>query len=127
MLSGTTSKAAIKKGGASVHPCLAAADGRSPLNKTEMSFFCVSGAQDDNGKFNFRTTKNTFLAKGVGTEAEKLNGNQALHNLQVADAVAFELQQSRAARDWSKELGKRNTVQSLGKLCPDRNRCARTG
>ncbi len=82
-------------------------------NKTAMSFFCVSGGQDGSGKFNFRTTKNTFLAKGVGTKAEKLNGSQALHNLQVADTVAFELEESRAARDWSKEIGKETRCKLL--------------
>ena len=38
MLSGTTHKAAIKKGGAS---CLAAADGRSPLNNNYVALNAV--------------------------------------------------------------------------------------
>ena len=75
-------------------------------SKTAVSFFCISGAQDDNGKFSFRTTKNTCLAKGIGTKAEKLNGDAVLQNLQVEDTVAFELQAARAARDWSKEPAK---------------------
>ena len=75
-------------------------------NKAAMSFFCISGAQDDKGKFSFRSTKNTYIAKAIGTKAEKLNSDAALHNLQVADTVAFELQQSKAARDWSQEPGR---------------------
>ena len=59
-------------------------------NKTEVSFFCLSGVQDHNGKFSFRTTKSTLLAEGIGTNAEELNGNHALHKLQVADTVAFD-------------------------------------
>ena len=74
-------------------------------SKKAVSFFCVSGAQDADGKFIFRTTKNTFLAKSVGTKAQKLNSNAALHNLQDVDTVAFEVQAGKAARDWSTELG----------------------
>ena len=76
------------------------------LNKAAVSFFCISGAQDDKGKFIFRSTKNTYIAKAIGTKAENLNSDAALHNVQVGDTVAFELQQSRAARDWSLEPGK---------------------
>ena len=75
-------------------------------SKTAMSFFCVSGAQDDKGKFSFRSTKNTSIAKAIGSKAEKLNSDAVLHNLQVVDTVAFELQEPKAARDWSKEPGK---------------------
>ena len=59
-------------------------------NKTAVSFFCISGAQDDERKFSFRTTKNTCFAKAVGTKAEKLNSDAVLQNLQVDDTVAFE-------------------------------------
>jgi len=82
-------------------------------NKTAVSFFCVSGAQDDNGKFSFRTTKNTFLAKGVGTKAETLNSDAVLHNLQTTDTVAFELQPARSARDWSIEPGRETQCKLL--------------
>ena len=75
-------------------------------NMTAMSFFCISGAQDDTGKFCFRTTKHTFITKGVGAKAEILNNNAELHNLQVADTVSFELQTGTATKDWSKEPGK---------------------
>ena len=82
-------------------------------DKTALSFFCVSGSQDDNGKFSFRTTRNMFIAKGVGTKAEKLNSDAVLHNLQAADTVAFELQAARSARDWSIEPGKETQCKLL--------------
>jgi hypothetical protein len=71
-----------------------------------MSFFCISGAQDETGKFCFRNTRHTFITKGVGTKAEQLNTNTELHNLQDADTVVFELQTATAARDWSNEPGR---------------------
>ncbi len=73
--------------------------------KTAVSFFCISGAQDDNGRFSFRTTKNTILVKGVGAKAEQLSSDAALHGLQIEDTVAFELQAARGQRDWSTEPG----------------------
>ena len=82
-------------------------------SKTAVSFFCISGAQDDQRKFTFRTTKNTCLAKAVGTKAEKLNSDAVLQNLQVDDTVAFELQAARAARDWSKEPAKETRCKLL--------------
>ena len=48
-------------------------------SKTAVSFFRVSGAQDDTGKFSFRNTKHTFITKAVGTKAEQLNNNAELH------------------------------------------------
>ena len=75
-------------------------------SKIAMSFFCVSGAQDDTGKFCFRSTKHTFITKGVGSKAESLNSNAELHNLQAADTVSFELQTGTATKDWSKEPGR---------------------
>ena len=75
-------------------------------SKTAVSFFCISGGQDDQGKFSFRSTKNTFIAKALGTKAEMLNSDEVLHNLPVADTVAFELQTTNASRDWSIETGK---------------------
>ena len=74
-----------------------------------VSFFCVSGAQDDTGKFSFRNTKRTFVAKAEGTKAERLNGTAELHELQATDTVAFELQTAQATRDWSKEPGREAT------------------
>ena len=71
--------------------------------KTAVTFFCVCGGQDNDGKFAFRTTKNSFLAKAVGTKAEKLNTDATLHTLQAEDTVAFDLQVGKSARDWSKE------------------------
>ena len=68
--------------------------------------FCISGGQDDQGKFSFRSTKNTFIAKALGTKAEMLNSDEVVHNLPVADTVAFELQTTNASRDWSIETGK---------------------
>ena len=75
------------------------------LGKSAVSFFCISGAQDDKGKFSFRSTKNTYVAKAIGTKATKLNSDATLHNVQAGDTVAFELQQSKEARDWEAELG----------------------
>ena len=75
-------------------------------SKTAMSFFCISGAQDETGKFCFRNTRHTFITKGVGTKAEQLNTNTELHNLQDADTVVFELQTATVARDWSNEPGR---------------------
>ena len=34
-------------------------------SKTAMSFFCISGAQDDTGKFVFRSTTHTFITGAV--------------------------------------------------------------
>ena len=86
-------------------------------SKTAVSFFCISGAQDEDGKFCFRTTRNAFLAKGVGTKAEKLNSDAALRSLQVADTTAFETQErttaGREARDWSIEPGKETRCKLL--------------
>ena len=81
--------------------------------KTAVSFFCISGAQDDNGRFSFRTTKNTILVKGVGTKAEQLSSDAALHGLQIEDTVAFELQAARGQRDWSTEPGTETTCKLL--------------
>ena len=81
-------------------------------SQTAVSFFCISGTQDDERKFSFRTTKNTCLAKAVGTKAEKLNSDAVLQNLQVADTVAFDLQAARAAWDWSQELAKETRCNS---------------
>ena len=78
-----------------------------------MSFFCISGSQDDNGKFSFRSTRNTLLTKAVGTKSEKLNSDAELHNLQVEDTVAFELQAAKAARDWSIEPAKETQCKLL--------------
>ena len=77
-------------------------------SKTAMSFFCISGAQDDTGKFVFRSTKHTFITGAVGTKAEKMNGTAELHNLQADDTVVFELQtfDTQASRDWSLEPGR---------------------
>ena len=75
-------------------------------NKTAVSFFCISGAKDDEGKFCFRNTKHMFITKGVGAKAEHLNNHAELHNLPAAETVAFELQTTTAARDWSNEPGK---------------------
>ena len=82
-------------------------------SNTAVSFFCVSGGQNDQGKFSFRTTRNTIIAKGVGTKAEKLNSDAELHNLRVEDTVAFELQTARAARDWSQEPGRETKCKLL--------------
>ena len=82
-------------------------------SKTAVSFFCVSGAQDTDGKFSFRTTKNTFLAKSVGTKADKLNSNAVLHSLKDVDTVAFELQAAKAARDWSTLPGRETRCKLL--------------
>ena len=71
-----------------------------------VSFFCISGSQDDEGKFSFRTTKNTIVIQAEGAKAEKLNSDAALHNIKAADTVAFELRSvGGGARDWSLEEG----------------------
>ena len=72
-------------------------------NKKAVSFFCISGAQDDDQKFSFRTSKNTVITEAVGEKAERLNNTAQLHDLQAADTVAFELQRSKPARDWANE------------------------
>lgn len=82
-------------------------------NKTAVSSFGITGAQEDEHKFSLRTTRNTLLAKAIGTKAEQLNGNGALQNLHVADTVAFELQASKAAKDWSQEQGKETKCKLL--------------
>ena len=85
-------------------------------SKTAVSFFCISGAQDDQRKFTFRTTKNTCLAKAVGTKADKLNSDAVLQNLQVDETVTFELQTAGAARDWSKEPAKETRCKLLAQF-----------
>ena len=75
-------------------------------SKTAMSFFCISGAQDDTGKFAFRSTKHTFITEAVGTKAKKMKETTELHSLSAADTVDFEFQTATAARDWSLERGK---------------------
>ena len=85
-------------------------------NKTAVSFFCISGSQNNQGLFSFRSTKNTFLSKAVGAKADKLNGDAALHNLQVTDTVAFDLQTAKAARDWSIEPGKETRCKLLATI-----------
>ena len=82
-------------------------------NKAAVSFFCISGGQDAQGKFAFRTTRNTFLSKAAGPKAEKLNNNAELHSMKVEDTVAFELQTSRAARDWAQEKGRETCCKLL--------------
>jgi len=74
--------------------------------KKAVSFFSLSGAQDTHGKFSFRTTTNTFLTKAVGTKADRLNSDAALHNLQVTDTVNFERQAVSLIRDRLTEAGK---------------------
>ena len=56
-------------------------------SKTAVSFFCISGTQDQAGKFSFRNTRHTFITKAEGTKADKLNGTPELHNLQATDTV----------------------------------------
>jgi hypothetical protein len=82
-------------------------------NKTAVSFFCISGSQDNNSKFSFKTTKNTWLAKGAGTKADELNKNAALHNLTAVETTAFEVQPGKAARDWALEPGKETRCKLL--------------
>ena len=50
-------------------------------SKTAMSFFCISGAQDEAGKFAFRSTKHTFITAAVGTKADRMKEATELHNL----------------------------------------------
>ena len=72
-----------------------------------MFFFCISGAQDDNGKFTFRTTKHTFIAGAVGAKADKMKESVELHDLKVENTAIFEIQTATAtAREWSAEPGK---------------------
>ena len=72
--------------------------------KTALTFFCISGTQDDDGKFAFRNTRHTLIIPAVGSKAEKLNASTELHHLSTTDTVAFE-QQTDPARDWSTVLG----------------------
>ena len=82
-------------------------------SKTAISFFCISGAQDETGKFCFRSTKHTFITAAAGAKAERIKDATELHNLSAADTVAFELQTSTAARDWSLEPGKETRLGLL--------------
>ena len=80
---------------------------RHKESKTPVSFFCISGAQDDNGKFTFRSTKHTFIAGAVGAKADKMKESVELHDLKVENTAIFEIQTATAtARDWSAEPGK---------------------
>ena len=54
-----------------------------------------------------------FLAKAEGSKADQLNSDAALKNLNTEDTVAFEVQVSRAARDWSVEPGKETACRLL--------------
>merc|ERR1711965_307982 len=76
-------------------------------NKMPMSFFCISGAQDDMGKFAFRSTKHTYIAGAIGAKADKMKASAELHNLKTEETAIFEIQATTAtARDWSAEPGK---------------------
>ena len=76
-------------------------------DKTPMSFYAISGAQDDMGKFVFRTTKHTYMAGAVGPKAEKIKDATELHNLTPEQTAVFEIQTTTAsARDWSAEPAK---------------------
>ena len=76
-------------------------------NKMPMSFFCISGAQDDMGKFAFRSTKHTYIAGAIGAKADKMKASAELHNLKTEETAIFEIQTTTAtARDWSAEPGK---------------------
>ena len=76
-------------------------------DKTPMSFYAISGMQDDMGKFVFRTTKHTYMAGAVGPKAEKIKDAAELHNLTPEQTAVFEIQTTTGtARDWSVELGK---------------------
>ena len=84
--------------------------------KTAVAFYCITGGQDEQAKFSFRSAKNTFLAKAVGPKAEQLNKDEALHSLRIEDAVSFELQATTQARDWSLEPGKETSCALLSKF-----------
>ena len=72
-------------------------------SRKAVSFFCIGGAKDIDNTFSFRATKNTLMTVGTATKAEKLNENTVLRNLHVEDIVAFDIQSSKAARDWTQE------------------------
>ena len=84
--------------------------------KIAVAFYCITGGQDEQAKFSFRSAKNTFLAKAVGPKAEQLNKDEALHSLRIEDAVSFELQATTQARDWSLEPGKETSCALLSKF-----------
>ena len=90
---------------------------QSSSNIKKMRQRCPSSAsavpKDEEAKFSFWITRNAFLAKAIGTKAEKLNSDAALHNLLVEDTVSFELQAARAARDWSNVPGKETKCKIL--------------
>ena len=81
--------------------------------KKALSFFAISGSQDDKGKFSFRTSKNTMLFEAVGEKAESLNNDAALHSLQIGDTTAFELQEAKGQRDWSLEASTETACKLL--------------
>ena len=74
--------------------------------KTALSFFCISGAKDDDDKFTFRNTKHTVIIPAAGKKADKLKAATELHNLSATDTVVFDLQTSASARDWTVEKGR---------------------
>ena len=74
-------------------------------SKKPLSFFCLSGSQDDQSRFSFRSTKHTFVVAALGTKAEKMENATELHRLSADQTSTFALQAPTAARDWSKEKG----------------------
>ena len=83
------------------------------LNQTPISFFCISGSQDEENKFSFQSTRHTLLAPAVGTKAEELKNATALHHLQEDQIEVFELQPATASRDWSAEPAKESNCHLL--------------
>ena len=82
-------------------------------SKQAVSFFCIAGGQDDQKKFQFRSTRNVVIVKAKGAKADQLNCKQALHNLQPKDVLSFEIQESRKRRDWSQEPGRETRCKLL--------------
>ena len=83
------------------------------MKQTPISFFGISGSQDEEKKFSFQSTRHTLLAPAVGTKAEELKTATALHDLKDDEIQVFELQPATAGRDWSAEPAKETNCHLL--------------
>ena len=83
------------------------------MNQTPISFFCISGSQDDDKKFSFQSTRHTLLAPAVGAKAEELKNAKALHHLNDDEMEVFALQPATSGRDWSAEPAKETCCHLL--------------
>jgi len=71
-----------------------------------VTILCIKGSQDEQGAFNFASTRHTRVEKANpdGPKAAELNAKSELHNLTDEATTPFHLAQQ-GARDWSAEPG----------------------